>query len=1453
VHWIELAHRFQYSKGAKKILKYEESIRKTGIVLPQRDDLYKMYCIDENAWAETSTTNDPRTKQTVGPNQIGSLVQAPPTPNVQKTAPKPLRPGESNSKQDESKVLKASTELRQKILEVGSILLAVDTYEDYLQDIINDFDHTYRSNSPAFKSVLDDPTSYSKELADHVRDVVKSVQQINKSFDSFSRGQIKFDAFKASYATISNQLTVMVAPSKPLSGSGMTKEQADVPKKNDKPVSNIDMNSMMSSEINKKIAQESPDNDDDNIYVPEHFQPEFNPAPKALTKVKAPSDDEDEEGGFMAANFDDEGGDHLGGPKTGFSTAFGAGDDDGWGRIGDRKAHPDAGPDVGGARNQAVKRVTKEINEKNIDKISPSSSLQGSVLSRTRPQPAVSIKVSAPTSPSPGNGKAEKPQRQIDESNVMDDADEQNSESPGSKLNSSRQMNPPVRMTEDDKVKLAQKNQKVLEGSGMQEAAKDFFSKPAEGTSGGVGGVLGDVFAKAKSKYQAPEQDSIKGRSISTKPSQTGPQIQTSRVISIKNQIPPQSSEENVAERRSKTVPKQPVIGNKPEGNLEEDEMTQILKNARLSKARRLAAISQEDDPHEEKSRHNDVNRKPVDHEYQDEAQETENHHKEPMDYFQRGDGGLLEDGNTDYFKPVNVEQMKKEIIKLEEERKKREASKKDTTKKGKNQLDGVYDEPTKGNVKKITQEEIKKKAEEDNFDEDFFEKAGFGAEGFSKDNGKEFYDGFFDQPPSKIASNKDFNTNQFSKEESRIEERGNMSREDAALPRDRHLKPILKESVIDSHIYLQPPASHHGNEKLRKQQNDPNNFSGSDFFGPSGHPGQKMTTAVKPGQIKVLTSQVNHQGNEINSHRGHQPRHHDDSEVFFTSNGHDHDAPVHISKSTLERLGGESGISPQRLADILSENNRLRQENSYANKSMTALEDTLTTTARQLRVDHERERSQNKTLQDKTLQLEMAYEREKKEREMFEQKYRELYLKWRQEKEVESMQASIFDPKKILELSQVNEQLKGEKRMLAVRLTEEVEKSRYVETLKEELNRTKKELLDVTKAYNSYVADMSKTNLNPEESILKDLYLPRASQVASGPYDLQQKGGQISLQGSPKVTFGQQSDLPTGQPQTSDIKKGPEDHSTPWAEHHEGPGIPTFSNNKGKKVTIAQIDIPSTERSQQGFRGHDGDSRIYTDREEDLFDRAERIEREGANSKIHNGNSGLHREANYNQISGKNDQTKFSPEFSEPISKGAVNSNGSMIYNHGIGLRSSHHSHMSHVDRLESDLLDQSDLDFLANFQRELDDTCKNIVTPKGKREQKFEFPRTSIGKDHFIHPRSSFGHSDTFQNNRSNSPQYWHSIGGNPPIINSNPFVQPQSLFNQQPTKPVATADHFPSGSLSEKFDILAPFTSSFGADLPLPRWSQPQPMRDSLYSKDSVSGATVFSTATRPTFRY
>ena len=110
----------------------------------------------------------------------------------------------------------------------------------------------------------------------------------------------------------------------------------------------------------------------------------------------------------------------------------------------------------------------------------------------------------------------------------------------------------------------------------------------------------------------------------------------------------------------------------------------------------------------------------------------------------------------------------------------------------------------------------------------------------------------------------------------------------------------------------------------------------------------------------------------------------------------------------------------------------------------------------------------------------------EKREKEMYKQKYNELYEKYRREKEEEKFSSQLYDPATYLEMSKINEDLLRDKRLLASRLEEEVQKSKMVEFYKSELFKAKEEVVRLTKEFNRQLVQLSRLSALADDSVTK-------------------------------------------------------------------------------------------------------------------------------------------------------------------------------------------------------------------------------------------------------------------------------------------------------------------------------------------------------------------------------
>ena len=374
-------------------------------------------------------------------------------------------------------------------------------------------------------------------------------------------------------------------------------------------------------------------------------------------------------------------------------------------------------------------------------------------------------------------------------------------------------------------------------------------------------------------------------------------------------------------------------------------------------------------------------------------------------DFFgDNADGGLMEDANNDYYAAPDINKMKAEIQKLEKEREAREKLAK---------------------INKIRDLANSKAAERD-----------------------------------------------------RLEASTGPNAQVRALQQPPVYKPRVA-SIHSSQTKLAPP-SHSSPVKVQPQSIDR-----SDFFDHSSP--DNRSTSLREGSRIVrprLPAALNNSNNFFSSETA-------PAEQYSS------DGPV--QESEQQRKPTQPNLSQEKFMNLLSENTRLRQENNFLVKTNSTVEEAFKDNVRKLREATSLIRPE---LEERTRFIEAELHREKVEREHFENKYKELYTKWKLERQNDKLNTSLFDPHKIVEISKVNDQLLDEKRQLARRLADEMEKTSQLDLVMEELDRTRRELADVTRSYNQHLTDVSKQHINPDESVLHSLkqgqHLP--------PHRLQQK-----------------------------------------------------------------------------------------------------------------------------------------------------------------------------------------------------------------------------------------------------------------------------------------------------------------------------------------------------------
>ena len=646
-HWIVMAHALPDTKGNKKLLSYADIItKKNQIVLPQFEELYQYFTIDEEG-----TLRDSRLPPAGFQGET-------PTPNP------PVLARDSGSKKvatvDEARILKGSVELKNKIIEVGSILGGADSYQDYLQDIVNDFDQTNKTNSKLFKPLLDNPKAYSEQLVKHVSEVVKSVGMINKTFEKFARGDTQFADFKNAYLEAAMAMASLADPSD-TTGHKIRAEQAEIPKRDDRAVSNFELNSYMSYNINKRANEEEAE--DDNIQLPDDMAPSPQDNLEGQKPIKQADDDFGEaEAEYKEAPEGENGGEFAGFMHTNFDEEA---------MVDDRAAAlmPNMNP------SQVAKSVDTQ-GDNDWGRIpapfsAPEASNQNKfTIDNTNIKPTLAINTE---SQAESQNKEDKPIDVIPIPLIKVIPNR------GSRHSSLKPINPqdteftlpdPLKpITEEEKVKLAIKNQSVLGNQSTQIALNDFFStnEPVIQPK--------DVFARVRllNQYKKPE-------SFKQPKQEQVPEPNQEEAFETKE---PQreSLNSNGAFTSRSDIGRDPFAPIPNAAPLFQDDAPQLVAQGRMKivdffaqpeviKVKTGEGLSESAELQNKEEIANAEN-----------DQEVSNHppNDEEKEGGERRDwntvGGLLEDENNDYFPAPDLEKMRKEIERHEKERQARQVT----------------------------------------------------------------------------------------------------------------------------------------------------------------------------------------------------------------------------------------------------------------------------------------------------------------------------------------------------------------------------------------------------------------------------------------------------------------------------------------------------------------------------------------------------------------------------------------------------------------------------------------------------------------------------------------------------------------------------------------------------------------------------------------------------------
>lgn len=1077
--WADVAKRRPELRGSKKILKSYESILKNKITMPDTCERYSQFNMmeQERQPERQQPTTTPESHQNARNQPSGGQTSNQPA----------QRGGRSTGAQkiDEAKALKAANDMKTKVTEVGGFLAPADEYEDYMQDIIDNFDDTYKQSSALFKPVISNPKDYKPELVESVQNIVSAVEKIDAAFEKFATGQAEFSHFKQTILDAVADLNSQGAnhqahDNRPSRIQQINPEQATVPKRDEKPVTNIDMNSYMSIAMNKRIEE---DDEEDQIQLPDHMygdgedaeQPQKSP-PKGKTgnDDPFPGDFNGFEDGDEPFVYQPEAMDEVEIENSNFNENS---------KLSNKQSEFQSFNNK--SKNDSKFKFQEVESDEERDQMEPKQ-----VEKSSKPRPdslklshvSDSYQYSREDTPKPDKSRIEKGQsikslKRHNQKEVHNQTQEEvsgfTSGPPTNKASQQAQLPQQTTqnhqatnnlskgfhkvITEEEKVKLAHKNQKALGDPTTQAAMADFFGGEEEEPAS-----IADVFARAKMR-------SNKEKAIAEK--KKNPPVK----IKVTNEeAEPSWGSPNEPDLAS---PKVNVEANRPSKSKEQSVRDSKIDISVTNKHENKSRVSKE----ELMSKADED--QPADQDFEWEVNQEAKDYFETDDFFNADDKKPAVDFGTDFFGGDQGDLKAKDRSHLTEKSGSKGNFRIQASLGGEAKLNGTTSkESSKGFFRKPSEtsrdigereleEYLKQKRLERQRDQDLVDKEGDesmaakfrGVKGGLLEDGNDDYYA----PPDIEKMKAEIMRLQKEKDEVGKEEviehitkaqknpagtkPAQPRRIDATNPPGYVMTALQREPIKNP---AKPPTSKPGDSFRGKQsQNDSavDVFQKSDFFNDFG----------SPVKLKEVQSRSN-----LKNHLNKGPR----EESFFdgdrsmaglqrmNSGGSQNQlniSPTHISSQN---------IHPQ-LNDLQLENERLRRENGFLESEKEALDsklkEVLTVTIKSLKT--EIQQSGSKSLATKVKLLEGDLKLSVSEKEIYALKYKELYQKYKHESECgKERSRTLFDPKKLLDLSKLNTTLQSEKQALEKQLVEEREKSRNHSELREEFERTKAQLSSV-------------------------------------------------------------------------------------------------------------------------------------------------------------------------------------------------------------------------------------------------------------------------------------------------------------------------------------------------------------------------------------------------------
>lgn len=549
VNWIGVARSRPSLKGSKKIMKSFESIEKYNIELPRTLRFYNQINMQEPEPTPQRAQNNTTAPINQGGAQTGNGRNGgnPPitgNPSRQSNVPKV----------DEAKVTKSCDELRTIIIESANALPQDVEDAEILQVIIGQLFEYYNSASKLYEAVLNKPEDYQDSIVQTVKLITNAIDSIETSYEKFSNASQPLDKFLKTYYEIVTDLQSSKKSNQSRQAPPVREEthkaQVELPKKEDKPVTNIDMNSYMSAAMNQKARQDDEEGDDDiqlpDWNMPDEYEDKATKNKTKPTKIDDPFEanskdfeDNDEHFQYQAEEMEDSFQPNMKANEESKASLknqsdrkvqpisqkgdskFRFNEDD----EEDKKDHiklpkdsktikqkPDSlklshiSDSYQYSRDETPKPDKSSIKSPQVNTEQPGDFNYSGTSQKNQNKKTSKLPVPEKTSEFLGETKPDHFQNRPSMSkNELKPAKEDQKGTVGS----------PKPMSEEEKIKLAQKNQKALEDPKTQTAINDFFQGGDEQPAS-----IADIFARAKLRTQqgkGKNEDEIQSKPKSDK------------------------------------------------------------------------------------------------------------------------------------------------------------------------------------------------------------------------------------------------------------------------------------------------------------------------------------------------------------------------------------------------------------------------------------------------------------------------------------------------------------------------------------------------------------------------------------------------------------------------------------------------------------------------------------------------------------------------------------------------------------------------------------------------------------------------------------------------------------------------------------------------------------------------------------------------------------------------